>query len=572
VSDSLLRNVRSEIQDHLSFSPKETDIYKIHQSGDLASLDGLDDDSLALLPALLKLRDALYSAPFREYLSYVTGAGYLSGRKTDMAINVYTPGCHLLCHDDVIGSRRVSYILYLTDPDQPWREEWGGALRLYSTTLAEQKDGKTIRVPSPDHSVSIPPAFNQLSFFAVQPGESFHDVEEVYHGPQGKGRVRMAISGWYHIPQEGEEGYEEGEEVTLAEKSSLAQLQGSADKFDLPQSHPVPCNRTTGPEDGEEEDANELRLTEADLDHLLTYMNPSYLTPDAAEELEERFGEDSSLILDRILGDKFVERVKTYIDEQGKSTLPKHSRQIEESTSWRVARPPHKHRYLFQSPSQGPSSSETKDISPIQEILFDFLASTSFQKWLRLITGCPRLLEQDLIARRFRKGQDYQLATNYDGDNPRLEFTLGISPGWESENGGDDSEDDSSIERVNPRNDNENGNQVAPEEFGGYEVYMGGDDDEEDEEASRVFGETQATSSNRPKKGKDDPAIYRSATDQDDDGILLTVPASWNKLSIVLRDKGTMKFVKYVSKEAPSDRWDITGAITVDPHGWVAEE
>ena len=40
-------------------------------------------------------------------------------------------GCHLLCHDDVIGTRRVSYIIYLTDPDDEWRQEDGGALELY---------------------------------------------------------------------------------------------------------------------------------------------------------------------------------------------------------------------------------------------------------------------------------------------------------------------------------------------------------------------------------------------------------------------------------------------------------
>jgi Rps23 Pro-64 3,4-dihydroxylase Tpa1-like proline 4-hydroxylase len=97
-----------------------------------------------------------------------------------MAINVYTPGCYLLCHDDVIGSRRVSYILYLTDPDKPWKAEWGGALRLYDTTCVEGEDGQVTRVPDPEPSLSISPSFNQLSFFAVQPGQSFHDVEEVY--------------------------------------------------------------------------------------------------------------------------------------------------------------------------------------------------------------------------------------------------------------------------------------------------------------------------------------------------------------------------------------------------------
>src|SRR6201994_1935277 len=165
MNDNLLRSVRTEILEHLHFTPKETDIYKIHQSGDLANLDGLEDSALLKLPSLLQLRDALYSQAFRDFISQVANSGPLSGRKTDMAINVYTPGCHLLCHDDVIGSRRLSYILYLTDPDTPWKSEWGGALRLYPTTKLRTKDGKEEIVPSSEFSLSIPPSWNQLSFF-----------------------------------------------------------------------------------------------------------------------------------------------------------------------------------------------------------------------------------------------------------------------------------------------------------------------------------------------------------------------------------------------------------------------
>ncbi|KAL9121761.1 MAG: hypothetical protein Q9187_001677 [Circinaria calcarea] len=66
VASDLLRSVRTEIQENLSFTPKETDIYRIHQSGDLTNLDGLDDSSLKLLPSLLTLRDALYSSTFRD--------------------------------------------------------------------------------------------------------------------------------------------------------------------------------------------------------------------------------------------------------------------------------------------------------------------------------------------------------------------------------------------------------------------------------------------------------------------------------------------------------------------------
>lgn len=89
VDDALLRNVRREIREHISFTPKETDIYKIHQSGDLANLDGLDDSALKRLPSLLTLRDSLYSSAFRKYLSSITGSGPLSGLKTDMAVVGY---------------------------------------------------------------------------------------------------------------------------------------------------------------------------------------------------------------------------------------------------------------------------------------------------------------------------------------------------------------------------------------------------------------------------------------------------------------------------------------------------
>lgn len=89
IDDKLLRNVRNEIREHISFTPKETDIYKIHQSGDLANLDGLDDAALKRLPSLLTLRDSLYSSAFRKYLSSITGSGPLSGVKTDMAVVGY---------------------------------------------------------------------------------------------------------------------------------------------------------------------------------------------------------------------------------------------------------------------------------------------------------------------------------------------------------------------------------------------------------------------------------------------------------------------------------------------------
>jgi hypothetical protein len=71
---------------------------------------------------------------------------------------------------------------------------------------------------------------------------------------------------------------------------------------------------------------------------------------------------------------------------------------------------------------------------------------------------------------------------------------------------------------------------------------------------------------------KADPAIYKAAEDGEDDGILVSNAASWNTLSLVLRDRGTLKFVKYVSQRAPGDRWDFAGCVEVDPDDDVSAD
>ncbi|KAI5296016.1 hypothetical protein KEM52_006067 [Ascosphaera acerosa] len=563
VDDDLLRAVRSEISEQVSFTEKETDIYRIFQSGDLANLDGLDDASLAKLPSLLKLRDALYSKQFRDYLSELTGSGPLSGKKTDMAINVYTGGCHLLCHDDVIGTRRVSWILYLTHPDVAWKPEWGGALRLFPTTAEKDDDGSVVHVPKPDVSLVIPPAFNQLSFFVVQPGFSFHDVEEVYYQEddlhdEHKHRVRMAISGWFHIPQEGEEGFDPEMEGKLAQRSSLAQLEGRFDKFDQPQPQVIPWAAETE-QPAAQDDAP---FTPADLDFLIKYLNPYYLTPDTLEDLAEKFGDQSSISIDRFLHDKFSAQLRAYIEEAEKphSALPESAEDIASTTEWKVSRPPHKHRYLYQQiRNAGPTNGER---TPLQELLEVLLPSQPFRKWLSIATNVDTLTTYNLLARRFRRGSDYTLASEFDGEQPQLEFTLNLTPskGWDIEGEedaeGEEESQDSAVKGKQAEKSSAQTKQAQAEELslGGYEIYMAGDDDAAVPEA----GGNDSSGSAKPAKL--DPAVYRASTEEDD-GILFSMPASWNRLSIVLRDQGILKFVKYVSRSAKGDRWDITGEV-----------
>lgn len=99
-----------------------------------------------------------------------------------------------------------------------------------------------------------------------------------------------------------------------------------------------------------------------------------------------------------------------------------------------------------------------------------------------------------------------------------------------------------------------------------------------------------------PHDQEDDPAVYRSGShkkstqnghgrsdngngstgssrngdidmedsdEEDDDGTLLAVQPGFNRLLLVLRDEGVMRFVKYVSAAAEGSRWDICGEFEI---------
>ena len=581
----------------MHFTLKETDIYRIHQSGDLANLDGLEDAALEKLPSLLRLRDALYSPLFREYIAQITQAGPLSGSKTDMAVNVYMPGCHLLCHDDVIGSRRVSYILYLTDPDVPWREEWGGALRLYPTmSVIDEQSGEEAKVPSPQWERKVPPAWNQLAFFAVRPGQSFHDVEEVYHSSvrdklqaEDSQRVRMAISGWYHIPQVGEEGYVPGAEAALAVQSSLAQLQGKDSRFDLPQARPVVIPPAADEEERE-------GLEEEEIEFLLRFLAPSYLTPDTLEAVAAQFGDESAVTLEGILNEAFGEKLRAWIVEQEQQ-----GGEGKGMSGWQVARPPHKQRFLFlQGPplpsttpttipsnttaSNGAASEDAKqekglqngdeELNPLRALLCTLLPSPAFQTWLSLATGC-RLHSHDLVARRFRRGEDYALAMAHVG-LPRLELCLGITPGGE----GAMEEEDEKEEQEKEADGGDGEMEEEEDDVGGQEIYMAADsdNDDDDEDDAAVYKSSKrayrvnSTTTARATEADTDTAKATEpepepepdpVPDAESSNLLFVSPPAWNSLALVLRDERVLRFVKYRSRRAPTHRWDVGGVWEV---------
>jgi Rps23 Pro-64 3,4-dihydroxylase Tpa1-like proline 4-hydroxylase len=73
----------------------------------------------------------------------------------------------------VIGTRKVSYILYLTDPLPLWTKEEGGQLELYDSIIEDETDGARKRmVPKAFPCKTIIPTFNNMAYFVVKPGES----------------------------------------------------------------------------------------------------------------------------------------------------------------------------------------------------------------------------------------------------------------------------------------------------------------------------------------------------------------------------------------------------------------
>lgn len=405
LDNDLLKTARKEIFDNIQFTEKETDIYKLVQTGDLLNLDGLPEDEIALLKNVLKLRDALYSKEFRDVMSYVTQSGPLSGKRFDLSLNNYNKGCHLMAHDDVIGTRVISFILYLVPPEYEWKPKYGGALQLYSTV----SEG----IPEVDHCVSLPPQFNQLSFFKIIPGHSFHDVEEVYVD-----KPRLSIQGWFHAPQEGEENYE-GPPKTEGnrEKSTLSQLSHAHYEND----GYLPKREFT--------EFKELGIMDNAIDEYLTkFISPEVLNN--IEKLREEFTESNMLNIQDFLSSSFWDRIQAEVNEMELAKCPMHTKDV--AAGWSVASPPHLRRYCYLEDPKG-----EEKLSALQELKVLF-QSKAFAKLLDDLTAFKPITEH-VELRRFRPGRDYTLASVSGVEKVILEAVLSITTAkWDDDVGGYD--------------------------------------------------------------------------------------------------------------------------------------
>jgi Rps23 Pro-64 3,4-dihydroxylase Tpa1-like proline 4-hydroxylase len=384
---NFLLKCKEEIKSQTKVNFKESDLFRVYQSIDFANLDPERASTMNLdtskLQTVQQLRDVLYS---QEWRSFVEGcAGLPPGTlidKIDCACNCHSPGCHLLCHDDVIGTRKISYIIYLTEENWDGPTE-GGALELYGP----QTD---------DNSAPIPlakawPIFNSMAFFEVLPGRSFHAVQEVTGD-----RPRLSLQGWYHAKDPLPE--EEMEKATLQQLKAITNY--NDDETKLPP--------TTGANDSDD------TFADADKNYLKDYIQPVYLTEESMNEIQKKFEDNSTIQFRNFLLQKWVPVIP--------SNPPREDTKEEESTDdhyrngtsseWIIRGPAHKQRYLTYTKNEN----NQDNTEPIGELLYTvrkkIFESEAFLRYLKRVTSLdkPTAFQTGDTIRRFRPGLDYTVA------------------------------------------------------------------------------------------------------------------------------------------------------------------
>jgi Rps23 Pro-64 3,4-dihydroxylase Tpa1-like proline 4-hydroxylase len=527
-----LNAVILEIKNHSTVNFKESDLFRVFQTIDLANLDPDDAETQEKLPKTLQLRQLLYSDRWRRWMEGMLDLepNTLTGQ-VDCACNCHSTGCHLLCHDDVIGTRKVSYILYLTDED--WKEEDGGHLELYGSRPAvvnnksdERATESGIRIPDAVPSKLLLPLYNHMACFVVKPGQSFHSVQEVL----GE-HPRLSLQGWYHA----EATPDQADQATLSRlKSVPRRLSNEAEdtegKF---------VSLEYGAASGDYVMAD---FSDDDRKYLSKFMDETYLQPEAMMEIRERFEEESSVQLRHFLNEDWVKKLKqaTTLNDQDSTPylkpgdLATYERGVHDG--WKLVGPAHKQRFLEYTPvSDGTKKDPASTGDLLHHLKQDLMQSAPFGRFLKAITSLGKPLSSRGRIRRFRPGLDYTVA-HYGllTDQSVLDATLCFCAGTGGVRGAIETGEDAKMPADEAEPDPAD---VAWEsgECGGFECYIAADDDDVEE--------------NLAAADEYDPDA--------DDQQLLSVSASNNTLSLVYRDPGTMRFIKYLGSKAPSSRWDI---------------
>eukprot|EP00929_Paragymnodinium_shiwhaense_P101094 TRINITY_DN63909_c0_g1_i1.p1 TRINITY_DN63909_c0_g1~~TRINITY_DN63909_c0_g1_i1.p1 ORF type:complete len:653 (+),score=174.91 TRINITY_DN63909_c0_g1_i1:88-1959(+) len=512
---------------------KETDLFRFFQTPELAPLGRRSGTGRMTgsssqghnpavekhaTPALHKLLGVFTSTEFRELCQEVTQCGELCDR-VDMAAQVYPRGSHLLCHDDVIGTRKVSFVYYLTDPSEEWKSEEGGALELYP-----QQPGAPPGTPAAAPSAEVLPAADSLALFLVEPGVSFHAVREV----RGE-RARVSLQGWLHAPSL--ELTNRFQDRSLATLTQLTAATTSSPEAAAATPEAPPAVQTA--DKAKAADDEEVELSAADAESLAAWIAPEYLDNKQLKAISEKFADGSYAVLTSFLRtDKSsalaaaladADRADGFGSDGVEPPVPPYQAGV--ADGWELLGPPHLRRLLRH---KGAATIEAPAGSSVHKVLGARLAaaanglfkSAAFRRWLHCCTGMETRDEGEVEIRRFRPGMDYTVAARATAppkDRAELDATLVFvqdgkeeaAAAWEGE------------------------------EVGGFESYIAEEDD----------GTVEAQE------------IYKRDAE---DGPLVNLPAKSNTLCLVMRDSQTLRFVKFLSRDAPSSRVDVSAFYGVD--------
>lgn len=237
------------------------------------------------------------------------------------------------------------------------------------------------------------------------------------------------------------------------------------------------------------------------------------------------------------------------------TTSKNSSQRVEDG--WDVMGPPHKRRYAIYKMMD--DEIDCAKIGPLLEsCLKNLMQSNAFRRWLTTITGFD-FTHSVGCCRSFKRGYGYSLS-HEKCIVPRLDCVLSFVV--------DDDEEKAELWEL--------GN------VGGFQCYVSTENDDLTE--TDVDGRTGTPMENGLKSGsaigediedenvtanavdnirnsEDNPAVYRPDVGEEEG--LLNIPATCNSLSVVLCEPGVLDFVKFVSSDAPSSRWDICLEMSV---------
>ena len=312
-------------------------------------------------------------------------------------------------------------------------------------------------------------------------------------------------------------------------------------------------------------------LTPSHLNFLKEYLAPSYLSTSTLEKLSGQFVEASEIVLHNFLHPALAESIKsetTQVDKKDYPTPEIPSQSLGEGDGWEIQGPTSKHRYTTLT---SPSSSTPN----LQKVLDNLLPSPAFRAWLSVVSSLAPVGYR-AEARRFRKGLDYTLAGGEEKDGEvRLDVWLGatwwadVEPGSDEEdllvdNGGwecylaapDEGEDPAVYQSSRAKQSGAAGDADAEDEDE-TEAEQGQDGEQKEKEGPSITMNGQSLEFDPDQFS---PSDFDSDSENGgDDEPLLTLPVSFNKLLLVLRDPGVMRFVKYLGNGAPGSRWDVGG-------------